>query len=661
MHESLSLSNLARFPVSLRVFQRIVALYNFLPTPFQAAANLAANGSNRHLAELIMRIPQMAASDAALMLPLVFVHADPAKIYTPHEFDTILGTPSRHPELRRISGATFALNAFARLLDMRIVPPAAYVDLWPRVYPWIAFVHAYRDIIPSRFIGYGPKQAYSVYSTIFLQIGHHPPTAALVSRSPVVRSILAHWWGMIVRNNGAIIHEAPAWQPDGWYEMSDILSYLATTLDIEHDANFREVVDGVGGLPELAFLLMKHTAIALARPPCLVRTASLTIAVKFIHSRYDGDGPFSTAVLSQGVIGALVRALPLVDAWEDGGPIMALAGFQTLCQYLCHSPSEPVIQGLQGGLLATIIALGKTTAESPAVNGEIDNCYMLLQQLLKHNIPRALMYYRAARQMKISFPAARSLASAPEFVSSAIYESWKNFEEYVDQRLAALDYFESGGWVSEKACENLQCLKIAAKSEFKKCSGCGVTYYCSKACQRVDWRDGHQALCKFETRADETQNLTARETAFIRAFMEYNSRSPLFLREQAWLLQVQFMYTRPGVAFFTLFDYTRVSTPGWLSVLPTSQLLRAPHTSLRLAQLSARGDRLQLYAVLVQGGHRPWMKLFPVWLSISKLHDGLVKIVKDLPPGRPYMQVHLEVVLRIRALGIQLDGDENFR
>ncbi|KAJ7659159.1 hypothetical protein DFH06DRAFT_1130718 [Mycena polygramma] len=643
MHESLSLSNLSKLPLSLR-----------------AAANLAANGSNRHLAELIMRIPQMTVDHAALMLPLVFVHADPANIHTPDEFDTILGTPNRHHELRRISGATFALNALARLLDMRIVPPAAYVDLWPRVYPWIVFVHAYRDIIPARFIGYGPKQAYSVYSTIFLQIGHHPPTATLVSRSPVVRSILAHWWGMIVRNNGAIIHEAPAWQPDGWYEMSDILSYL-TALDIEDDANFREVVDGVGGLPELAFLLMKHTAIALARPPCLVRTASLTIAVKFIHSRYDGDGPFSTAVLSQGVIGALVRALPLVDAWEDGGPMMALAGFQTLCQYLCHSPSEPVIQGLQGGLLATIIALGKTTAESPAVNGEIDNCYMLLQELLKHNLPRALMYYRAARQMKISFPTARSLASAPEFVSSAIFESWKNFEEYVDQRLAALDYFESGNWISEKACENLQASIFSAKSEFKKCSGCSVTYYCSKACQRVDWRDGHQALCNFETRADETQNLTARETAFIRAFMEYNSRSPLFLREQAWLLQVQFMYTRPGVAFFTLFDYTRVPTPGWFSVLPTAQLLRAPDASLRLAQLSARGDRLQLYAVLVQGRHRPWMKLFPVWSSSSKLHDALVKIVNDLPPGRPYMQVHLEVVLKIRGLGKQLDEDENFR
>ncbi|KAJ7659125.1 hypothetical protein DFH06DRAFT_1195093 [Mycena polygramma] len=284
---------------------------------------------------------------------------------------------------------------------------------------------------------------------------------------------------------------------------------------------------------------------------------------------------------------------------------------------------------------------------------------MLLQELLKHILPGSLLYYRTACQMKISFPAARFLASAPEFVSSAIFRSWKNFDAFVAQRVAALDYFESGAWVSFKTCENMQCLKMAPKSEFKKCSGCCVYYYCSKECQMVDWRDGHQKLCKLES-PGQARGLTPRETAFIRAFVEYNSRF-LFLRLQVWVLQIKFMYTNPGVEFFTVFDYTCVTSPGWITVLPTAQLLRAPSAPLRLVQLSARGDRLQLYGVLVQSRRGPWMKVFPQWASSSKLHDGLVQIVNDLPPGKPYTELHPEVILKVRALGEQLDEDKDFR
>ncbi|KAF7296778.1 MYND-type domain-containing protein [Mycena indigotica] len=41
-----------------------------------------------------------------------------------------------------------------------------------------------------------------------------------------------------------------------------------------------------------------------------------------------------------------------------------------------------------------------------------------------------------------------------------------------------------------------QCSRIKTRDEFKRCSGCYLRIYCSKACQTVDWREGnHRSIC----------------------------------------------------------------------------------------------------------------------------------------------------------------------
>lgn len=235
--------------------------------------------------------------------------------------------------------------------------------------------------------------------------------------------------------------------------MCSLLLFLV--IDVEDPRNFEEVLDGVGGsVCDLATLLLKHINIALAHPPSTIRTGIIAAAFKFIDSLRDGEGPFNTTLLSHGFISVLVKALSILTTWEEGA-----MGSQMVLMILCESFHHPksdrwIIQALQAGLLGVIISLGPSATKAPAE--EVGNCYGLLQELLQQALPGSLIYYRVACQMKISFPAARALASAPDFVTSAIYDSWKAFEVFVDQRLAGLDYFESGQWISSKACENLQ-------------------------------------------------------------------------------------------------------------------------------------------------------------------------------------------------------------
>ncbi|KAJ7771308.1 hypothetical protein DFH07DRAFT_768277 [Mycena maculata] len=455
----------------------------------------------------------MSLNHAALMLPLVFVRLEPTGIPSSQELDAILCTPARHDELHRVRAATVALNLLARLIDMRIVPEGTYVDLWPRLYPWILFVHSYFDVIPSRFLAIAENQAYSVYSTIILPIGHHPTTSAVVQPAPGLRLILASWWATILDNNGIITHKGVVIQPDGWNEMYSLLVFISG--NVQNARHFEEILDGVGGMQNLVSLLLKHLDMALARPPSTVTIGTIVVALKLVDFRRDGEG-------------------------------------------------------------------------------------------------------------------------TPE---SAVYASWKAFEVFVVHRLAGLDYFESGNWISSKACENMQasqsprspipgaytvqCLKMATKSQFQKCSKWGVPYYCSKECQKADWIKGHKAACQdTQTRKSfrPREILSPRERSFIRAFMQHNFLFAGLLPEVLGR-QLQFMYAHPGVPFFTVFDYTRITRRGWIDIFPVSDYDIGSDALVRFAQMPTSGQRLQLHLVLGRGGWTPWVIMFPVWSSSSK-HRG---------------------------------------
>lgn len=50
---------------------------------------------------------------------------------------------------------------------------------------------------------------------------------------------------------------------------------------------------------------------------------------------------------------------------------------------------------------------------------------------------------------------------------------------------------------SPSADDITQCDKVDEDDAFKRCEECLVTYYCSRECQKADWKTGnHQVSCK---------------------------------------------------------------------------------------------------------------------------------------------------------------------
>ncbi|KAJ7513215.1 hypothetical protein B0H11DRAFT_19545 [Mycena galericulata] len=641
MHQALSLTNVENLPPYLRT-----------------AAKSAANGSSRALLTLFLSFPNMPREHMALTLPVLFLYLDPAGVPTSQELDAILCAPDpeRLHELHTLRDATLALKGVAALAYKSLVPPDAFPEMWPRLYLWITFLHTYWDVIPIR-MAFNETEAYSVYSCIILAVAHRPRTSVLIQGVPGLRTIITHWWATLLHNDGVIPDEAHMPQPDGWLEICSILAVLST--DLMETGNLEEILDEVGGKQALVFLLHKHIDLALARLPSRApgRTETIARGIQFIYSMVDREGLLDTMLLSRGFVGTLVKAIPVLRAGEIGHRLseMGLVGVYKCFQ---HPKSDPwIIQALQAGLLGVMISLGTSAKERLLGAG---NCYNILEDLLQHILPGSLIYYRVSCQMKISFPAALDLASAPAFRESAIYDLWKSFEIFVERRLAGLDYFESGGWISSKACENMQCLKMAAKSQFRKCGGCGVPCYCSRECQKADWSNGHRDVCQELQTRKPLGNLSPRERSFIRAFMEHDFRSA-GLAAEVMIFQLQFIYQNPGVEFFTVFDYSRLAARDWISVLPFLVYDMVPNAPVRVSRGPTKRDCLQEHMVRGEGGRTPWSMLFQRWTSSSKLADGLALIAGTIPPGCDFQEVYKLVAPKVRELLVQLNGNVGWR
>ncbi|KAG1728499.1 uncharacterized protein EDB91DRAFT_1161580 [Suillus paluster] len=78
--------------------------------------------------------------------------------------------------------------------------------------------------------------------------------------------------------------------------------------------------------------------------------------------------------------------------------------------------------------------------------------------------------------------------------SGKLYAGWKCLLETTERR--RLLKYDGPDQVHVQTCHNDNCRKTVTTGRLKRCGGCLHTYYCSKSCQRYDWRRGkHKAYC----------------------------------------------------------------------------------------------------------------------------------------------------------------------
>ncbi|KAJ7578124.1 hypothetical protein C8J56DRAFT_356683 [Mycena floridula] len=73
-----------------------------------------------------------------------------------------------------------------------------------------------------------------------------------------------------------------------------------------------------------------------------------------------------------------------------------------------------------------------------------------------------------------------------------LWDAWVDFERQMKLPLQVRGSFYEQ---PQQICSNSSCLEKTTMESVKRCSGCRLAYYCSLACQKRDWQDGHKEVC----------------------------------------------------------------------------------------------------------------------------------------------------------------------
>ncbi|KAJ7023646.1 hypothetical protein C8F04DRAFT_1304677 [Mycena alexandri] len=591
IHESLRLTNLSKLPLSIR-----------------ASAKSAANGSYDDLHALTCALPDLPKLHRRLILPVLYIHLNADKIPTSLQLDSILSDADRHGEFRPITAAIECLTGISESLSQDSIPRAAYADLWPRLFPWISFVHTCHLIIPATFRVLPVEHMLFICANIILAIDKYAPMSSTVRSSPDLRAVLTSYWASLLRRDGELTQELDA-----------SAGIPGSTLRDERCTP--------AGSDTLAYLMVTQLKDFLARDLSELTSLTLTTIIAIMGSisvRKEEDDAFNRELHSHGIAKVLAQV-----------SLILLGEF-----FRWRVGHEAIAGALDGGLL-TFIVSSRTLTKS----------YPIIKELFEALIPGALLYFPVVCQMKTSYTAALPHTTTPTFAKSKIYPMWQKFAPVVKLRLEALEFFHSEQWVSSKVCENMKCFKLAEKSELKNCSGCDFSYYCSSECQKIDWKAGHRQWCsKLAPLIDFPGLVSPRSRAYLRAMLEYNlgQFKPLIMLRQA-----AFIYTNPDTPFFTAFDFQRLGTgEDFIKIEAMSAYERAPEAAIRLEQLSRSGGRLQLHAVIING-NPPLLKMFPMWSTSARMMDGIHRIVKSFPPALPWTEMCPPLVDQLRELHMQ--------
>ncbi|KAJ6479504.1 hypothetical protein C8R47DRAFT_1198201 [Mycena vitilis] len=628
MHESLHPRNISKIKGSLRPI-----------------AEAAAAGSLEDLNRLRSLVPELPNAQAVLLLPVLTANLDISRIPRPHDLDDLL-ISSPMPQ---VDCALVALLILSLLRNPG--PEGAYPDIWAYAWPWIDFIHVYRDSLPAA-TNTSEMFASFIHALVILALAQHMPTRGAIESTPRVRRILAMAWKALICNDGL-------WAQAGTYEkVLRLLVLLAPRPGQPSD--FEEMIEAVGGdLTDLASVFVTHVSRAQTMEAPKHRIASfLALCMSLFSAGNDGLLLFRTAVQSFNLVPALVTAILALHGPPPGEAVDLC--FTFLVEALKLPPGHTyMVQALRAGLLRCIILFGRSPSKPASrPTADTDSSSALIGELLKEVLPCSLVHHTVVMQFQRSISDVKQLSSSIKG-NSAFSKQWQLFSAHIKAREDVWDFWNEQMKARIDGCDNALCCKIDERSRFKSCSNCRSAHYCSKPCQTLDWLDGHKQVCS-RLRSFHQRNLDTigtRGKRFLRTILTYDGFQQMADLSMAELL---FMYDHPGEAFFTAFAYTGVAGLRY-RVEPEVTLTKQGNelwdltVPAHFARAKKSGGRMQVHVMYIYEGHKLRQLIFPLRTDRATLYHGLRQIVQSLPRGLSAEQVHLRARERVDSLVGEMD------
>ncbi|KAK7002403.1 hypothetical protein R3P38DRAFT_1733277 [Favolaschia claudopus] len=551
MHSSLKLSNLSKFPPR-----------------FKKLAQESVSGSAEATMSLLAT-EELPPRCIPCLLPVIYSALDPAKIFA--HLGLINSSTSEEDFL---PNGVIWLQAVEKVICLRNlwdikeqchIPSAAFMDLWPRVWAWIDFLDEFRDLVPIS--QKTPLQTrYTIFLTSFQMFRGNEAVKNLMDKTPHLYAIVGRAWNIFL--NGDVVtdtaHE-PELEEDRLMGLDDVSYFLRLWSWSESwgSPSFEELVAGVGGTrSHLASLVVAHIHFALptASTPAVEANVLHLVAMMYLvggtgeesgTASRSRDSIFRDALLHKGAIAALTTAIQAIDG--STVPIAATVMqcmLRALVSLMNNFPRHKwVVQALDAGLLNVMLCCGSAK--------RLKEMSALLDDLLYDILPSTTVYHSVLSAFQRGLAKIQHIDVKARFGDEIYLELWEGLFRLVRPRLALLDEYDSGQLAASihRACDNLECCNVVPKRELKCCNSCLSAVYCSRACQKTDWKAGHRQGCPilYAKRRGRPYSFTAtKDRSFFRALVhdEYTRR-----REEVALELILFMHDDPKLEPYVCFVY----------------------------------------------------------------------------------------------------------
>ncbi|KAJ7147871.1 hypothetical protein C8R43DRAFT_952891 [Mycena crocata] len=229
--------------------------------------------------------------------------------------------------------------------------------------------------------------------------------------------------------------------------------------------------------------------------------------------------------------------------------------------------------------------------------------------------PPKPLNYRVVRGMEGVLPSTEDVIES-RFATSQI---WADFTVLAQKRIGIRRALSDC-----IACENMTCAVMSADiSVFKRCI-CN-NHYCSKVCQKADWRAGHRTVCHLFV-----AGVHRRDSAFIRAVVHHDYE--LLKADTIYPEQVRFMSQFPNDAFFIIFNYSHNRQVVPQIEVQSLERLESETKEAWFSLLSWAGSDeapMELHVMKDDMG----ITVVPMRTNSSVVHDGMCSIAVSLPPS----------------------------
>ncbi|KAH7908393.1 hypothetical protein BJ138DRAFT_358851 [Hygrophoropsis aurantiaca] len=523
-----------------------------LPKATQDLANKATQGSTADLRALYEGItdtepntPQLAA-----LLPVFFLHLDPALI--PHR-DKAKYTSD---ELGAIHHSRWALKAVGKILD-RIPPEDGDSAGWERMFPWMTFLLSkFLLLNPERDeqlgISFPAGDIAQTVVQVFSVVCHSGErNLAMIRSTPCALHYVAILWIFVAYQyiDYAHLHGAHA-QKAALLLQDAITRITLSTICPETIAGISVLICTAGntnrvlGTAVRFVRLIADTVRGIKDPTpdnmAVVDVAANALAncVSFIERFGPCDPAHSHTLVGLGSVRVVTTAtrhiarILLASAGRELGPepttsrhnghirTQRLENLAKAYQYLhfalfhLGSGVTPTCQALDAGVLEAIFRTWLYTSSSCAGHPRPKFAENEATIVLWHVIPCYFVYPRVlcafARALgHLAFREVEQLAR----LDVDLWGLWKTLRATAREYIECMEEVEAGGsGLYARRCAANNCLnrdhhdrQSGTESEsdseagagvYQRCAGCLARSYCSKACQRADWKAGHRTGCR---------------------------------------------------------------------------------------------------------------------------------------------------------------------